>query len=163
MTYPEEVDETIGIPTEVEPLDKTQLEDLGLNTCNHNIPPSSREISSFDGPKPQPLLNSPSLVVSLGDVISPKPPIKPHSPDSFRIKEVDHLTMHTPPSPHVASSHPKDVYFYYYPCMYDLKKLYGFKLGLLGQSGSLGVDFSNMEMIEDDWELESKEVSFLGR
>ncbi|GJX83701.1 hypothetical protein Tco_0333182 [Tanacetum coccineum] len=30
-------------------------------------------------------------------------------------------------------------------------------------SGSLGVDFSNLEMIEDDWELESKEVSFLGR
>ncbi|GJY54767.1 hypothetical protein Tco_0446431 [Tanacetum coccineum] len=26
-----------------------------------------------------------------------------------------------------------------------------------------GVDFSNMEMIEDDWELEPKQVSFLGR
>ncbi|GKD41654.1 MAK10-like protein [Tanacetum coccineum] len=29
--------------------------------------------------------------------------------------------------------------------------------------GSLGVDFLNFEMIEDDWRLESKEVSFLGR
>ncbi|GKD43984.1 hypothetical protein Tco_1268629 [Tanacetum coccineum] len=33
-TYPEEVEETLGIPIEVEPLDETPLEDLGLNTCN---------------------------------------------------------------------------------------------------------------------------------
>ncbi|GKC22301.1 hypothetical protein Tco_1024451 [Tanacetum coccineum] len=33
--------------------------------------------------------------------------------------------------------------------------------GLLGHSGSLGVDFLNFEMIEDDWQLEPKEVSFL--
>ncbi|GJY60347.1 hypothetical protein Tco_0461004 [Tanacetum coccineum] len=32
-TYPEEVEETLGIPIEVEPLDETPLEDLGLNTC----------------------------------------------------------------------------------------------------------------------------------
>ncbi|GJV33142.1 hypothetical protein Tco_1393542 [Tanacetum coccineum] len=37
------------------------------------------------------------------------------------------------------------------------------KLGLLGQSGSLGVDLSKLETIEDDWELGFKEVSFLGR
>ncbi|GJZ02170.1 hypothetical protein Tco_0520131 [Tanacetum coccineum] len=37
VTYPEEVEETIGTPIEVEPLDETQLEDLGLNTCNHDI------------------------------------------------------------------------------------------------------------------------------
>ncbi|GJV91399.1 hypothetical protein Tco_1539212 [Tanacetum coccineum] len=48
VTYPEEVKETIGIPMEVEPLDETQLEDLGLNTCNHDIPLSSREAPSFD-------------------------------------------------------------------------------------------------------------------
>nr|GEV09337.1 isochorismate synthase, chloroplastic [Tanacetum cinerariifolium] len=36
-------------------------------------------------------------------------------------------------------------------------------LDLLGHSGSLSVDFSNLEMIEDDWKLESKEISFLGR
>ncbi|GJR88011.1 ribonuclease H-like domain-containing protein [Tanacetum coccineum] len=46
------------------------------------------EVPSFDGPEPQPLLNSPSLDVSLGDVIGPEPPIKPHSPDSSRMKEM---------------------------------------------------------------------------
>ncbi|GJU20140.1 hypothetical protein Tco_1153482 [Tanacetum coccineum] len=94
---------------------------------------------------------------------SHKPPIKPYSPDSFRTKVVDNLTSHTPPSPHVASSHPKDTYCYYRPCIVDPKKHYGFKPGLLGHIGYLGVDFSNMEMIEDDWGLESKEVYFLGK
>ncbi|GJX06826.1 hypothetical protein Tco_0194758 [Tanacetum coccineum] len=89
--------------------------------------------------------------------------IKPHSPDSFRMKEVDSLTIHTPPSSLVASFHLKDLYCYHHPCLDDPKKHYGFKPGLLGPSGSLGVDFLNMEMIENDWELESKEVSFLGR
>nr|GFA79944.1 ribonuclease H-like domain-containing protein [Tanacetum cinerariifolium] len=50
VSYPEEVEETIGIPMEVEPLEETQLEDLGLNTCNHEIPLSSREVLSFDEP-----------------------------------------------------------------------------------------------------------------
>ncbi|GJR14942.1 hypothetical protein Tco_0797594 [Tanacetum coccineum] len=76
------------------------------------------------------------------------------------MKGVDHLTIHTPPLPHVASFHLKDLYCYYHPCIDDPKKHYGFKPGLLGQSGSLGVDFSNIEMIENDWELESKEVIF---
>ncbi|GKC80773.1 reverse transcriptase domain-containing protein [Tanacetum coccineum] len=144
---------------------QTQLEDLGLNTCNHDIPLSNREVPSFDEPKPQPnpLPNFPSLDVSLGEERGPKPPIKPHSSDSFRMKEVDSLTIITPPSPHVASSYPKDTYCYYRPCIDDPKKYYGFKPGLLGHSGSLGVDFSNMEMIENDWELESTEVAFLGR
>ncbi|GKC01802.1 hypothetical protein Tco_0987938, partial [Tanacetum coccineum] len=63
MTYQEEVEETLGTPIEVEPLDETQLEDLGLNTCNHDIPLSSREVPSFDEPErqPQPLPNSPPL------------------------------------------------------------------------------------------------------
>ncbi|GJW49975.1 hypothetical protein Tco_0091326 [Tanacetum coccineum] len=43
-----------GIPIEVEPLDKTPLEYLGLNTCNHGIPLSSKEIPSIDEPEPQP-------------------------------------------------------------------------------------------------------------
>ncbi|GJW01138.1 hypothetical protein Tco_1556389, partial [Tanacetum coccineum] len=133
VTYPDEVEEIIGIPIEVEPLDETPLEDLGLNT------------------------------VDLGEERDPEPPIKPPSEDSFRMKEVDHLTIHKPPSPHVASFHLKDTYCYYHLCIDDPKKHYGFKPGLLGQSGSLGVDFSNMEMINDDWELEPKEVSFLGR
>ncbi|GJW37923.1 hypothetical protein Tco_0060843, partial [Tanacetum coccineum] len=38
VTYPEEEKETLGILMEVEPLDETQLDDLGLNTCNHDIP-----------------------------------------------------------------------------------------------------------------------------
>ncbi|GJX08807.1 hypothetical protein Tco_0196739 [Tanacetum coccineum] len=104
-------------------------------------------------PQPQPLPTCPPL----------EPPIKPHSPDSFRMKEVDHLTNNTPPSPHVASFHPKDTYCHYHPCIGDPKKHYGFKPGLLGLSGSLGVDFSKLGMIDDDWELESKEVSFLRR
>ncbi|GJV89211.1 hypothetical protein Tco_1533149 [Tanacetum coccineum] len=57
VTYPEEVDETIGILMEVEPLDHTQLEDLGLNTYNHDIPLSSMEIPSVDELKPQLLPN----------------------------------------------------------------------------------------------------------
>ncbi|GJS78484.1 zinc finger, CCHC-type containing protein [Tanacetum coccineum] len=165
VTYPEEVEETLGTLIEVEPLDETQLEDLGLNTCNHDISLSSREVPSFDEPKPQPqpLHNCPSLDVNLGDERSPEPPIKPLSPDSFRMKVVDSLAIHTPPSPYVASFHPKDTYCYYRPCIDDPKKHYGFKPGLLGHSGSLSVDFSNFEMIKNDWGLESMKVSFLGR
>ncbi|GJW78960.1 hypothetical protein Tco_0140642 [Tanacetum coccineum] len=87
MTYPEEVEKTLGTPIEVELLNKTKLEEVGLN-CNHNTPLSSREVPSFDGPEPQPLLNSPSLDVCLGDVIGPKPPIKPHSPYNSKMKEM---------------------------------------------------------------------------
>ncbi|GJY12345.1 hypothetical protein Tco_0381654, partial [Tanacetum coccineum] len=54
VTYQEEVEETLGTPIEVEPLDETQLKDLGLNTCNHDIPLSSMEVPSFDEPEPQP-------------------------------------------------------------------------------------------------------------
>ncbi|GJW94478.1 ribonuclease H-like domain-containing protein [Tanacetum coccineum] len=42
VTYPKEVEETLGTPIEVKPLDETQLEYLGLNTCNHDLPLSSR-------------------------------------------------------------------------------------------------------------------------
>ncbi|GJW58336.1 hypothetical protein Tco_0105067 [Tanacetum coccineum] len=114
VTHPKEVDETIRTPVEVEPLDETQLEDLGLNTCNHDIPLSNREVPSFDEPKPQPnpLPNCLSLELSLREERGPELPTKPHNLDSFRMKEVDSLTINTPPSPHVASSHPKD---YYHP------------------------------------------------
>ncbi|GJV04079.1 hypothetical protein Tco_1337648 [Tanacetum coccineum] len=142
VTYPEEVEKTLGAPIEVEPLNETKLEEVGLN-CNHNTPFSSREVPSFNEPKPQPLLNSLSLDVSLGDVICLEPPIKPHSPDSSRMKVVDYLTTETPHSPHVASFYPKDVYYYYHPCVEDPKRHYGFKPGLLGKSVSLGVDISN--------------------
>ncbi|GJY75338.1 hypothetical protein Tco_0480454 [Tanacetum coccineum] len=123
---------------------------------------NSREVPSFDGQEPQPLLNSPSLDVSLGDVIGPEPSIKPHSPDSSRMKVVDYLTTQTPLSPHVANSHPKGVYSYYNPSINDPKRHYGFKPGLLGKSISLCVDISNWEMFDDDWRLESKKVSPLG-
>nr|GEY52192.1 ribonuclease H-like domain-containing protein [Tanacetum cinerariifolium] len=152
VTYLEEVEETLGTSIEVEPLDETPLEDLGLNTCNHDIPLSSREIPNFyePEPKPQPLPICPSLDINLGEERGLEPPIKLHSPDSFRMKKVDHLTNHTPPSPRVASFHLRDLYCYYCPCVDDPKKHYGFKQGLLGHSGSLGVDFLNMEMIEDN-------------
>ncbi|GJV72979.1 hypothetical protein Tco_1492974 [Tanacetum coccineum] len=142
VTYPKEVKNTLGTPIEVEPLNETKLEEVGLN-CSHNTPFSSREVPSFDGPEPQPLLNSPSLDVSLGDVIGPEPPIKPHSPDSSRMKVVDYLTTQTPTSPHVANSYPKGVYSYYNPGIDDPKRHYGFKPGLLGKSVSLSVDISN--------------------
>ncbi|GKD62440.1 hypothetical protein Tco_1299949 [Tanacetum coccineum] len=165
VTYLKEVEETLGAPIEVEPLDKTQLEDLGLNTCNHAIPLSSQEVPSFDElePQPNPLPNCSSLDVSLRGKRGPESPIKPHSPDSFMMKAINNLTIHTLPLPHVASFHLKDLYCYYHPCIDDLKKYYRFKPGLLRQSRSLGVDFLNLEMIKDDWELESKLVSFLGR
>ncbi|GKB33656.1 hypothetical protein Tco_0873057 [Tanacetum coccineum] len=165
VTYSKEVEETLGTPIEVEPLEETQLEDLGLNTYNHNIHFSSREVPIFDEPEPQPqpLPNCPSLDACLGNERGPEPPIKPPNPDSFKMKEVYHLTIHTLPSHHVASFHLKDTYCYYHSCIDDPKKYYGFKPRLLGQSGPISVNSSNMEMIENYWELESKEVSSLER
>ncbi|GJR87936.1 hypothetical protein Tco_0211947 [Tanacetum coccineum] len=121
VTYLEEVEKTLGTLIEVEPLIETKLEKVGLN-CNHNTPFSSREFPSFDRPEPQPLLNIPTLDVSLGDVIGTEPPFKPHSSDSSSMKVVDYLTTQTPPSPQVANSHPKSVYSYYNPeelCLFD--------------------------------------------
>ncbi|GJZ47788.1 hypothetical protein Tco_0601620 [Tanacetum coccineum] len=76
---------------------------------------------------------------------------------------LDNLTIHTPPSSLMASFHLRDLYCYYRPYVDDPKKHYGFKPGLLGHSRSLGVDFSKLRMIGDDWKLESKEISLLGR
>ncbi|GJV41063.1 hypothetical protein Tco_1419503 [Tanacetum coccineum] len=88
VTYPKEVDETLGTPMDEEPLDQTKLEDVGLS--NHNISLSSREVHSFDElePQPNPLPNCLFLDISLGDQKGPKPPIKPHSPDSFKVKVI---------------------------------------------------------------------------
>ncbi|GJR15562.1 transposase, MuDR, MULE transposase domain protein [Tanacetum coccineum] len=79
MTYPEEVDETIGIPMEVEPLNHTKLEDLSLNTCSHDLSLSSREIPSVDEPEPQLLPNFSPLNVNLGDKRGSDPPINLYS------------------------------------------------------------------------------------
>nr|GEV45159.1 reverse transcriptase domain-containing protein [Tanacetum cinerariifolium] len=106
------------------------------NSCQfHGLPASTN-----------PLPNCPPLDVSLGDERGPELPIKPHSPDSFRMKVVDNLTIHTPPSPHMASFLYKCVYCYYHPCIDDPKKHYGFNPVILGQSGSIGVDFLNLEV-----------------
>nr|GEU40061.1 hypothetical protein [Tanacetum cinerariifolium] len=80
-----------------------KLEDVGLDTYSHDIPLSSREIPSFYElePQPQPLPGCPSLYVSLGKERGHEPTIKAHSPNSFRMKVVDLLSIHTPPSPHV--------------------------------------------------------------
>ncbi|GJX21514.1 hypothetical protein Tco_0225959, partial [Tanacetum coccineum] len=52
MTYLGDVEATIGTPMEIESLNQTQLEDLCLNTCSHDISLSFREICSVDEPKP---------------------------------------------------------------------------------------------------------------
>ncbi|GKF03582.1 hypothetical protein Tco_0030505 [Tanacetum coccineum] len=52
VTYPEEVEETIGIPVETEPLDHMKLEDLGLNTNTHCLFLSSKGFPSVYEPKP---------------------------------------------------------------------------------------------------------------
>nr|GEY46878.1 hypothetical protein [Tanacetum cinerariifolium] len=111
-----------------------------------------REVPSFNKSErqPLPLPNCPPLDVSLGIERGLKPPIKPQSPDSFRMKVLDNLTIHTPPSSLMASSHLMDLYCYYCPCIDDPRKHYRFEPGLLGHSGSLGVDFSKLEMIDDD-------------
>jgi len=111
VTYPEEVEETLGIPMEVEPLDQAPLEDIGLNACSDNLTPSSREFPSVDEPEPQSLHTFPSLDIFLGDKRGTDPPINQYYPGSFRMKEA----IHSPPSPHVAYSHPKGVYRYFHP------------------------------------------------
>ncbi|GJW34136.1 hypothetical protein Tco_0054168 [Tanacetum coccineum] len=50
VTYQEELDETIGISMEIEPLDHMKLKDLGLNTRTHDLFLSSREFPSIDEP-----------------------------------------------------------------------------------------------------------------
>nr|GEY18226.1 hypothetical protein [Tanacetum cinerariifolium] len=126
MTYPDEVEEIVGILIEVEPLHGPTIEVIGLNTYNHDISLSSREVSSFDETKPQPqtLLNCPHLDISLGDKKGLEPPIKPYSLDSFRMKEVDHLTNHSLLSPHVESFHPKDMLYLMRRSLEVLRKFY---------------------------------------
>ncbi|GKB94733.1 hypothetical protein Tco_1340366 [Tanacetum coccineum] len=80
-TYPEEVEETLGTPIEVEPLDETQLENLGLNICNHDLPLSSREVLSFDEPEPQPqpFPSFPSLEMYTKNGVNPPAPNPAHN------------------------------------------------------------------------------------
>ncbi|GKA96863.1 hypothetical protein Tco_0818958 [Tanacetum coccineum] len=105
VTYPKEVKETIGIPMEVEHFDQTQLEDVVLDTCSHDLFLSSREIPSVDEPEPQLLPKISPIDVNLGDKRGTNPPINPYSLGSFRMKVVKPLIIHIPPSPHVAYFH----------------------------------------------------------
>ncbi|GJY43299.1 hypothetical protein Tco_0431512 [Tanacetum coccineum] len=87
MTYPKEVDETIGIPMEVEPLEHMKLEDLGLNTCSQDLFPNFKEFPSVDEPEPQPLPNLLFLDVNLEDKRGTDPLINPYSSGSFRMND----------------------------------------------------------------------------
>ncbi|GJV51805.1 hypothetical protein Tco_1447546 [Tanacetum coccineum] len=115
VTHPEEVEETIGIPMEVEPLDHMKLEDLSLDTSTHDLFLSSKGFPGVDEPEPQLLPNFSPLDVNLGDKRGTESPINPYIPGSFRMKVVKPLTIHTPPSPHVAYFHQNGVYRYYHP------------------------------------------------
>ncbi|GKD89062.1 hypothetical protein Tco_1364569, partial [Tanacetum coccineum] len=86
MTHPEEVEETIGIPMEVEPLDNMKLEDLGLNTNTHDLFLSSKGFYSVNELEPQLLPNFSPLDVNLEDKRGTDAPINPYSPGSFRMK-----------------------------------------------------------------------------
>jgi hypothetical protein len=146
VTYPEEIKETIGIPIEVEPLNQTQLEDIGLNTYNDNLTLSSREVPSFDEPEPQPkpLPNLPSLDENLGIEIGSDPPIKPYSLGSLRTKVVDSKPCREEAD--IGVEH--DLTYLHHSFVIDHKKHYGFKPGLLGQDGSPTRNLS--KLIEND-------------
>ncbi|GJX79591.1 hypothetical protein Tco_0327740 [Tanacetum coccineum] len=62
----EKVDKTIGIPTEVEPLDHMELDNLGLNTDTQDLFLSSNGFPSVDEPEPQLLPKFSPLDVNLG-------------------------------------------------------------------------------------------------
>nr|GEW12974.1 hypothetical protein [Tanacetum cinerariifolium] len=97
ITYPKDVEETLGTLMEVEHLDQMKLEDVGLDTCNHEIPLSSREVPSFDEPElqPKPLANCPSLYVIEDDFLREglSLPIKPKELENDRIKETHHFSL----------------------------------------------------------------------
>nr|GEV04238.1 hypothetical protein [Tanacetum cinerariifolium] len=105
ITYLEEEEDTIGIPMELEPLNHMKLDHLGLNTNTHNLFLSSNGFHSVDEPEPQLLPSFSPLDVNIRDKRGTIPPINPHSPSNLRIKKVETLTCHTPPSPHVADFH----------------------------------------------------------
>ena len=117
-----------------------------MNTCNHNLSLSSREVPSFDEPEPQPkpLPNLPSLDENLGIEIGPDPSIKPYSTGSLRIKVVDSKPCREEADTGVEN----DLTCLHHPFMIDHKKHYGFKPGLLGQDGFPTRNLS--KLIEND-------------
>jgi hypothetical protein len=127
-------------------LDQEKLENIGLNTSSDDLTFSSKEVPSFDEPEPQPKLlpNLPSIDANLGIEIGPDLPIKPYSPGSFTIKVVDSKPCGV--EANIGVNH--DLTCLHHPFMIDHKKHYGFKPGLLGQSGSL--TRSLLKLVEDD-------------
>ncbi|GKA63291.1 hypothetical protein Tco_0762897 [Tanacetum coccineum] len=115
MTHLEDIEETIGILMEVEPLDHIKLEDLSLGTSTRDPFLSSKGFPSIDESKPQLLPNLSPLDVNIGYKRGTDPSINPDTPDGFRMKVVKPLTIHTPPSPHVAYLHQNGAYCYYHP------------------------------------------------
>nr|GEV99299.1 hypothetical protein [Tanacetum cinerariifolium] len=101
----EEVEDTIGIPMELEPLNHMKLDHLGLNTNTHDLFLSSNGFHSVDEPEPQLFPIFSPLDVNIGDKRGTDPPINPHSLSNLRMKKVETLTIHTPPSPHVEDFH----------------------------------------------------------
>nr|GEV11576.1 UBN2 domain-containing protein [Tanacetum cinerariifolium] len=132
---------------------ETYKEDLECDMVMVKIPRCTQWLDTYDEPIGKFLVlknwslnhdpSCPTLDVSLEKERGPEPPIKPYSSDSFTMKVVESLTIHTPHSPHVASFHLKDVYCYYHPCIDDPKKHYGFKLGLSRHIRSLGYSSKN--------------------
>ena len=114
-TYPEELDETLGILMEIEPLGPTKLEHIGLNTHRRELSLSYRGFPSDDEPEPQLFFNLSPLDENLGYKRGTDPFFYPSIPESFRMKVVEPLTTHTPPSPHVAYYCLNGVYRYYHP------------------------------------------------
>jgi hypothetical protein len=144
VTYPEEIEETLGIPMEVEPLYQTPLENIGLNTCSDNLTLSSREFPSVDEPEPLSSHNFTSLDIHLGDKRGADPPIKPYSPGSLRIKVVDIKPCKE--EANIGVEH--NLTCLHHPFMIDHKKHYWFKPGLLGQDESPARSLS--KLIEND-------------
>ena len=144
VTYPEEVEETLGIPMEVEPLYQTPVEDIGLNTCSDNLTLSSREFPSVDEPEPQSSHNFPPLDIHLGDKRGADPPINSCSLGSLRIKVVDSKPCRE--EANIGVEH--NLTCLHHPFMIDHKTHYGFKPGLLGQNRSPTRNLS--KLIEND-------------
>ncbi|GKA15819.1 putative ribonuclease H-like domain-containing protein, partial [Tanacetum coccineum] len=94
VTYPEEVEANIGIPIEVEPLEQSKLENVGLN-LNHNISLSSREVPSVDEPEPQLLTNLSSLDQDSAHMVAASkiPMLKPGDFETWRMRIEQYMQM----------------------------------------------------------------------
>ncbi|GKB07878.1 hypothetical protein Tco_0836162 [Tanacetum coccineum] len=93
---------------------------------NFNLFPTMEEQMHHEKAIKEP---STSVDEGKGEERGPEPPIKPHSLDSFRMKEVDSLTINTSPSPHVASSHPKNTLYLMRKSLEVLRKFHWMILG----------------------------------